>query len=168
MLKEVGLLENVRTIKSIGDPESDDFLQEENTLQCKYRRLEAEERESYISSLNELLSPSEGIMIASTCHCQGHANRHHEALDDLTLYRKCLAELCPPHMNQEETNRRYSECSLSNMRTNAQVEFKAKVRVSSLHDAAATNVARNLTSKLARVSRCLREIQTRDHSGLVL
>merc|ERR1712100_869294 len=50
---------------------------------------------------------------------------------------------------------------LSLLRTNAQVEYKGKVRVSSLHDAAVTNIARTLTPRFLRYISNFKEVHAR-------
>jgi len=56
----------------------------------------------------------------------------------------------------------YINSTLCILRTNAQVEYKGKVRVSTLHNASVTNTARSLTPRLLQLLNCFEEIAAGD------
>jgi hypothetical protein len=127
-----------------------------------------------LSALDKIVNEPEELLahtplIKTTCECRGHEGCEHFALSDQEMYRKTLEELAPTGLNLEQTKDRYLQNDLCKIRTNAQVEYKGKVRVSSLHDAAVNNVARNLTRRLMKRLKAFPEIKTgRDTPELTL
>jgi hypothetical protein len=81
----------------------------------------------------------------------------------------CLDDLVPDHLESDlaQLRERYLE-KFGELRTNAQVEYKAKVRVSSLHDAAVTNVARSITTIILSRLGAIPEIKLRGTIGVEL
>jgi hypothetical protein len=129
---------------------------------------------SVLEALDQIVNEPEGLkahipLIKTTCNCLGHEGQEHFALSDQEMYRKSLEELAPTGLNLDQTKERYLQSELCKIETNAQVEFKGKVRVSSLHDAAVNNTARNLTRRLMKRLKAFPEIKTgRDTPQLTL
>lgn len=112
---------------------------------------------------------SRRTLIPTSCQCVGHPSQPHDALTDFEMYSKCLADLLGPSADLTTRRARYlSRTDLSGIRTNAQVEYKGKVRVSSLHSSTTTEVSRTLTAYILKRLNAFSEIKINGQTGFVL
>jgi len=123
---------------------------------------------SYAESIRTLLKFAQGELIPVKCddgnvhgcltdesllrHCRAHVLNADKDYVELSKKNYGLLDNGPIHNSDSSAlSSAYVNSTKSILRTNAQVEYKGKVRVSTLHDASVTNTARSLTPQLLKL-----------------